>query len=107
MLDFLKADGMHVPPEALDTYRILIVEDEESVRDALGRALRDSGIPCEIETAEDGVVGCMKIPTFRPHLIVLDAILPERAQDWLLLPCERYLLRHCNTIRTSPVGSRS
>ena len=68
---------MDSPRQLAGTYRILIVDDEEGVRDVLGRVLRESGVPCEIETAENGVTGCMRIPVFRPHLIVLDAILPE------------------------------
>ena len=79
LLGFLHAHGMRVPPEleSLDVHRVLIVEDEAFVCEVLERMLRESGLPCEVEGAENGVIGCMKIPTFRPHLIVLDVIMPE------------------------------
>ena len=79
LLTFLKEHRMRVPPELApqDTYRILIVDDDETIRDLLARWLRESDLRCVTETAKNGVLGCMKIPIFKPHLIVLDVIMPE------------------------------
>lgn len=56
--------------------RVLIVEDDRAVRDVLARILTVSGLGVEVETAESGVEGCVKIPVFEPQLIVLDIEMP-------------------------------
>lgn len=58
-------------------YRILIVDDEPMVRDALARIFRDSNLDCELDTAHNGVAAAIKIRSFRPHLLVLDIVMPE------------------------------
>jgi excisionase family DNA binding protein len=76
---FLKEHGMQAPPEltAHMQNRILIVDDDPGVRTALEEMLRRSGLACRVETAENGVAACIRIPQFRPHLIVLDLVMPE------------------------------
>jgi len=39
--------------------------------------LNESGLPCKVDSAKNGVIGCMKIPIFKPHLLVLDIVMPE------------------------------
>ena len=77
-LECLKAHGMRVPPEleADGVRRVLIVEDEEQVREALRVMLARSGLNLVVEAADSGVAGCMRIPVFRPHLVVLDLVIP-------------------------------
>ncbi|MFP4057641.1 MAG: response regulator [Candidatus Brocadiia bacterium] len=79
LLRFLLEHGMHVPSELRPAgrHRVLIVDDEEIVRDVLVRMLRASGLECAVETAENGVVGCMKLPVFKPDLVVLDVVMPD------------------------------
>jgi excisionase family DNA binding protein len=79
LLRFLRQHGMHVPPELAPAgpYRVLIVDDEAVVRDVLRRMLWESPLDCTVEMAENGVVGCMKLPVCRPHLVVLDIVMPE------------------------------
>ena len=76
---FLKTHGMQVPPEltAATQNRILIVDDDPAVRAALQDMLHRSGLPCRVETADNGIAACIRIPQFRPHLIILDLIMPE------------------------------
>jgi two-component system, OmpR family, phosphate regulon response regulator PhoB len=57
--------------------RVLIVDDQEFIRDMLHQALHDSGLGCEVALAENGVVGCMALSSFRPDLVVLDIVMPE------------------------------
>ncbi|MGR3935377.1 response regulator [Streptomyces sp. BRA346] len=51
-----------------ETSRILVVDDEPSVREALGRALRREGY--EVDTAGDGVAALRRIEEERPDLVL-------------------------------------
>ncbi|MCK9314750.1 MAG: response regulator transcription factor [Verrucomicrobia bacterium] len=55
--------------------KILIIEDEESIRDVIRFALENNGFT-EIKTAPDGETGIQCAKTFLPHLILLDLMLP-------------------------------
>ena len=54
--------------------KILIVEDEEAIRDMLGYALMKEGFSCD--EAEDGKQARATIESNRPNLILLDWMLP-------------------------------
>jgi two-component system, OmpR family, response regulator MprA len=54
--------------------RILVVEDDRSVRDALDRALRAQGY--EVVTADDGLAALAAVARHDPDLVVLDLGLP-------------------------------
>jgi two-component system OmpR family response regulator len=55
--------------------RILVVDDEANITELLGLALRYEGF--QIETAADGRGAMAAATDFRPHLIVLDIMLPD------------------------------
>jgi two-component system response regulator MprA len=55
--------------------RILVVEDERPVRDALERVLRTDGH--EVELAADGNAALRSMSARRPDAVVLDVVLPE------------------------------
>ena len=58
-----------------DTRRVMIVDDEPSITDAVATALRYEGFDtCEIATGRAAVPA---IDDFRPDLIVLDVMLPD------------------------------
>ncbi len=57
------------------TARILVVEDDRSVRDAVERALRFEGY--EVVTARDGAEGLSVLMNDRPDAIVLDVMMPH------------------------------
>lgn len=59
------------PPGA----KLLVVDDEESVRSLICRILHDSGY--DVESAVDGKDALDKIAARRPDLIVLDLMMPE------------------------------
>lgn len=63
------ADPAPEPP------RILIVDDEPAVRDALRRSLSFEGYAAQ--TAADGVEALEKADAYRPDLIVLDVLMPR------------------------------
>ena len=55
--------------------RVLIIEDEIDLVDALERELRHSG--CEVFTARDGITGLEIALQYEPNLILLDLLLPR------------------------------
>lgn len=61
-----------MPPSARETIvkTILVVDDEKSVRDVLGRFLRT--LDYRVEFAENGLDALEKTKVGRPHLIILD-----------------------------------
>jgi two-component system, OmpR family, response regulator MprA len=61
--------------EARDRPRILIVEDDRGLRQAIRRTLMAQDY--EVETAGDAYVASDRFGQFRPHLVVLDLMLPR------------------------------
>lgn len=55
--------------------RILLVEDNVTIADALGRNLRGEGY--EVEIVHSGDEGLQRIVSTRPDLVVLDLLLPK------------------------------
>jgi two-component system, OmpR family, response regulator len=56
-------------------HRILVVDDEPSIVDAVSTALRYEGF--EVEEAATGRAALAALPTFEPDLVVLDWMLPD------------------------------
>jgi two-component system response regulator RegX3 len=68
----LVEDQVHqVPDQAI---RVLVVEDEESYREALQAGLKNEGY--EIELAEDGDEGLRRFIERKPDIVLLDLMLP-------------------------------
>lgn len=57
--------------------RVLVVDDEEDVRNYLRTALEDSGF--EVETAVDGLEAMQAVHRNRPDLISLDLVMPRHS----------------------------
>jgi len=58
------------------TGRILVVDDDKSIRDMLTKALDEAG-PYLVEEASNGIEACIKLGTYRPDLLILDMFMPE------------------------------
>ena len=57
--------------------KILFADDEEIVRNLYSQSLQDiDGF--EVETASDGEEALEKIDLFKPHLIILDIMMPKK-----------------------------
>lgn len=54
--------------------RVLVIDDEEMIRDACAQALRKEG--CVVETAEDGETGLAVFDSFSPDLVLVDLKMP-------------------------------
>jgi two-component system KDP operon response regulator KdpE len=55
--------------------RVLVVDDEAEVRDALRRGLEVLGF--EIESAVDGATGLARVETWHPDVVLLDLAMPN------------------------------
>ena len=58
-----------------DAFRILVVDDEPNIVDVISMALRYQGF--EVASAGTGGDALGEVKSFRPHLIVLDVMLPD------------------------------
>ncbi len=58
-----------------DATRILVVDDEENITDLLATALRYERF--DVDVAHTGREAMTAVTAFRPHLIVLDVMLPD------------------------------
>ena len=59
----------------METYKILLVDDEPDILDFIGYNLRKEGY--EVHTGNNGKVGLALAKAVRPHLIILDVMMPE------------------------------
>lgn len=55
-------------------FRILLVDDEDDIREFLSYTLRKEGF--EVHTAQDGISGVRMAVELNPHLILLDVMMP-------------------------------
>jgi two-component system OmpR family response regulator len=67
--------AMEAPPAAAESHRILVVDDEPSIVDAVSTALRYEGY--EVEEAASGREALDAVVREEPDLIVLDWMLPD------------------------------
>ena len=58
-----------------DGPRVLVVDDEENIRDLIAMGLRYEGF--EVQTEDNGRAALNAVPAFRPDLIVLDVMMPD------------------------------
>lgn len=56
--------------------KILIIDDEQNIRDVFKRALENAGH--ETIVAEDGIVGQQMYMDHKPDIVILDIIMPEQ-----------------------------
>jgi len=71
----------HILDSMSATSRILVVDDEQSITDFIALGLRHEGF--EVRTAADGRAGLRVVDEFKPHLVVLDLMMP-RMDGWEL-----------------------
>ncbi len=62
-------------PEAVDSSRVLVVDDEPNIVEVISMALRFQGFG--VETAASGREAIAAVAAFRPHLMILDVMLPD------------------------------
>ncbi|MCW2495834.1 response regulator transcription factor [Jatrophihabitans sp.] len=75
-------------PPATDGARVLLVEDEQVLREAMAVALRQAGFT--VEALPDGVGFEQRLELFRPDATVLDVMLPGRSGLALAMHCRTH-----------------
>jgi two-component system, OmpR family, response regulator len=65
--------------EVTEPARILVVDDEEGIRDFISIGLRHEGY--EVRAAADGHAGLRAVNEFKPHLVIVDLMMP-RMDGW-------------------------
>ena len=75
--------------------RILVVEDDPSLRDTLAEVLRDDGL--EVRVAEGGEAGLATIDEWNPEVIVLDLMMPRM---------DGFAFRQAQRDRSGPVRAK-
>ena len=73
---FLRTRRMPIPEEIAETIRVLIVEDDLPVAETLKGFLKKSEGDYEIETIGDGVSALIRIGNWKPHIVLLDILMP-------------------------------
>jgi two-component system OmpR family response regulator len=61
--------------ESEEKIRVLVVDDEANITDLVATVLRYEGF--EVQSASSGREGLRAAESFRPHLVVLDVMLPD------------------------------
>lgn len=74
--DFLHRKKMPVPEELSEEIRVLIVEDDPLIAETLKTALLAEGDKYSVTTIGDGVSALIHIGSTRPHVVMLDILMP-------------------------------
>ena len=73
---FARSHGIALQLEDNENLRILIVDDEPQWRELMLDILKDCGNEVVVETAADGFEAGHKVAGFRPHVVLLDLMMP-------------------------------
>jgi excisionase family DNA binding protein len=76
LIRFLQEHNMPVPRELMGVTRLLIIDDDPSMLKTTKRILKLHAPDLTLETSDGAVDGLLKIGTFRPDAVVLDAYMP-------------------------------
>lgn len=76
---FMSKQGMPVPEKEINSARkrILIVDDDPIIVETLVQALEEEDYNYEIISASDGFEAGLQVNHFRPHLLILDIMMPD------------------------------
>ncbi len=79
LVRFMRDTGMPVPEELREGSgrpRVLVVDDEASIRDVLSETLTGRSPSYDVMTAADGFEAGRLVATFRPDVVLLDLRMP-------------------------------
>lgn len=77
--EFMRKQGIPLPEDGLqdERKRILIVDDDPIIVETLVMALEEEERDYEIISASDGFEAGLQVNHFRPHLLILDIMMPD------------------------------
>jgi type IV pilus assembly protein PilB len=67
----------HAVAGGFDVPKILAVDDDSDVLELVRLTLQRAPFPVEVETAGNGEEALAKVKTYRPHLVMLDLMMPD------------------------------
>jgi excisionase family DNA binding protein len=79
LVRFMRESGMPLPEELREgsgRSRVLVVDDEVSIREVLAEHLTSRPKPYEVMTAADGFEAGRLVATFKPDVVLLDLRMP-------------------------------
>jgi excisionase family DNA binding protein len=76
---FMRRQGIPIPEDekVAERRRILIVDDDPIIVETLVQALEEDEHDYEIVSASDGFEAGLQVNHFKPHLLVLDIMMPD------------------------------
>jgi len=77
--DFMRKQGIPIPEQEINSERkrILIVDDDPIIVETIVQALEEEEHNYEIVSASDGFEAGLQVNHFRPHLLILDIMMPD------------------------------
>lgn len=77
--EFMRKQGIPLPEEEIisERKRILIVDDDPIIVETIVQALEEEEYDYEIISASDGFEAGLQVQHFRPHLLILDIMMPD------------------------------
>ncbi|MGD2126679.1 MAG: response regulator [Desulfobacteraceae bacterium] len=77
--DFMRKQGIPLPHEEIvsERKRILIVDDDPIIVETIVQALEEEDYNYEIISASDGFEAGLQVNHFKPHLLILDIMMPD------------------------------
>jgi excisionase family DNA binding protein len=79
LLRFMRDNAIPIPDELKEgsgRHRVLVVDDEASIREVLAQYLSSRQNPYEVMTAAEGFEAGRLVATFRPDVVLLDLRMP-------------------------------
>ena len=76
---FMRENGIPLPEDLRDgtgRSRVLVVDDEDAIRDIFAESLSRRSTPYDVMTAADGFEAGRLVATFRPDVVLLDLRMP-------------------------------
>ncbi len=78
LIDFMQKNGIPVPEDVpVVRKKVLIVDDDELVREGVANFLRMNSSDMEVATAEDGYEAGILVSNYKPDIVILDLMMPK------------------------------
>lgn len=76
---FMRSQGIPIPreEETGERKRILVVDDDPIIVETLVQALEEDEYDYDVISASDGFEAGIQVSHFRPHLLILDIMMPD------------------------------
>ena len=77
--EFMRRQGIPIPQKEVvdERKRILIVDDDAIIVETIVQALEEEEYDYELISASDGFEAGLQVNHFRPHLLILDIMMPD------------------------------